>query len=303
MHKIKNSILLRVLISAILILYFYNTLNLNYLKQEFLKINVYLFILSAVIFLPNTFLFIYKWFLLTRNFSNIKFIALYRKLSSSILLSDLLHNSIIIDIAKFAYLKKINYLTKFFLILNDKFITLSAKIFFSASLVLTFFYYFDIRLIISIEYVLYLITVILLFAFFIYFFKEKIKSYYKKYLSKEIIERRKIFFIEALRNSLMFLLYFLSFFSFFEIKTALTFAILSPVIEIALRFQLLSSFGIREFIILTLGNQFGLEQEIILPSVLITSVTLLTSFNNFLISRFYKGTIKRKRIQRSSLPS
>jgi len=92
----------------------------------------------------------------------------------------------------------------------------------------------------------------------------------------------------------MFLLYFFSFFSFFEFKTALIFAILSPVIEMTIRFQLLSSFGIREFIILALGNQFGLEQEIILPSLVITTITLLTSFNNFLISRFCKITKNRQ---------
>jgi hypothetical protein len=294
MHKIKISTLLKVLISVILIFYFYNTLNFNYLKQEFIKINVNFFILSLVIFLPNTSLFIYKWFLLTKNFSKIKFINLYKKLSSSILLAEILQNSIVIDVAKFAYLKKISSLTKLILIFNDKFITFSVKIFFSSSLVLMFLYYFDMHLIISIEYVLYLSIVILLFAVLIFFFKEKIKSYYKKYLSKEIIERKKIIFLEILRNSQIFLLYFFSFFSFFEIKTALTFAILSPVIETALRFQFLSSFGIREFIILALGNQFGLEQETILPSILITVVTLLTSFNNFLISRFCKITKSRQ---------
>lgn len=294
MHKIRISTLLKVLISLILIFYFYNTLNFNYLKQEFTKINFNFFILSLVIFLPNTSLFIYKWFLLTKNFSKIKFIDLYSKLSLSILISDFLHTSIITDIAKFAYLKKISSLTKLILILNDKFTTLSVKIFLSSSLALMFLYYFDMHLVIPIEYVLYLSIVILLFAAFIYFFKEKAKAYYKKYFSKEIIERKKIFFIEILRNILMFLLYFFCFFSFFEIKTALTFAILSPVIEMALRLQFLSSFGIREFIILTLGNQFGFEQEIILPSVLITSVTLLTSFNNFLISLFCKITKSRQ---------
>ena len=180
------------------------------------------------------------------------------------------------------------------LIFNDKFIALSVKIFFLASLVLVFLYYNDIHLVLSIEYALYLITVILLFAVFIYFFIEKIKAYYKKYLSKEFIERKKVFFIEILRNILMFLLYFFSFWSFFEIKTALIFAILSPAIETVLRFQILSSLGIREFIVLILGKQFGLEQEIILSSLIITTITLLTSFNNYLISRFCKITKNRQ---------
>ena len=294
MHKTRNLTLLKVLISGILIFYFYNTLNLNYLKQEFIKINFNFFILALVIFLPNTSLFIYKWFLLTKNFSKIKFIDLYSKLSLSILISDFLHTSIIIDVAKFAYLKKISSSTKLILIFNDKFTTLLVKILFSSLLALMFLYYFDMQFVTSIEYVLYLSIVILLFAVFIYFFKEKIKAYYKKYLSKKILERKKIFFVEILRNILMFLLYFFSFWSFFDIKTALIFSILSPVIEILLRFQFLSSFGIREFIILTLGNQFGLEQEIILPSMIITAVTLITSFNNFLISRFCKITKNRQ---------
>ena len=84
----------------------------------------------------------------------------------------------------------------------------------------------------------------------------------------------------------MSVIYFISFYQFYDLKTALIFSILSPIVELILRFQFLSSFGFRELIFFSIGYQFGYDSTIILPGVFVTTVTLITSFNNFIISRF-----------------
>lgn len=296
MLKTINNPLIKIIITIFLIFYFLNTLDLNKLYQQFENFqNLYL-ILSLIIFLPNTYLFILKWYYVINKFSKEKLINLYIKLSKSIMISEIFQNSLLIDASKYFYLRKINIITKVSLLSNDKFITLISKIFYLTTLmfiVLFFFFYDELSLLIK----NYLIYIILFFGFlFLLFllFKNTIQNYYYKYLSEKIIPRRKIFFIELFRNIIMTGVYFFSFFQFYDLKTTLVFLALSPLIETALRFQIVSSIGIRELIIFTLGTKFGLEQNIILPSIFITIVTFLTSLNNFIIANIVENLIKKK---------
>lgn len=291
MFKKLNSFYFKLTILTFVVIYFANILDLEYLYQEFKKIQNSYFFLSWIIFLPNTALFILKWFFIIQKFHKQKFFDLYYKLSKSIILSEIFQNSLVIDASKFYYLKKVNFKTKLILIINDKLITLLAKLFFIFFIVFALFIFYSstisnhININININY---LIILSLFLIILLLLLRGYITNYYQKYLSSEIIPRKKILIIELLRNFLMSGVYYLSFIQFSDLNTAIIFAIFSPIIETALRFQIISSIGMREFIIFTAGTTIGLDQNIIISSIFITFVTFMASCNNYLISTLLK---------------
>lgn len=301
MIKIINSFSFKLIITLTLLLYFFITLDFNFLYRELQIIKKSYFFFAILIFLPNTFLFIYKWFLVINKFTKEKFLRLYKKLSKAIIFAEALQSSLIVDAVKFYYLKNMQASSKVSLLVNDKIITAVTKLLYTFSfLILILILYYpnkisEIQSLRGFEILLFLLILILIIFFIISF--KKVKLYYKKYLSKKIIPRKKIFIIELFRNLLMSGIYFLAFIQFFDLKTTILFVAFSPIIETALRFQLFSSIGFREFIFLSTGNQIGLDQSIIIPSIFITCVTFLTSYNNFFISLFLKD--KNKTYQKS----
>ena len=295
MLKNLNNKYFKIFLISFILLYFYVTLDLNYLFKEFKSFNKNYFLLSILFFFPNTFLVIYKWYLLTKKFSNDNLIFLYKKFTYTFFLADLIHNPAVIEISKFISLKKISKLERTAIIINDKIIIILTKIIYSffflfliyrSEIIDFFFYIFNEKKIYFSLIIFSILLVIIVFKF-----KEYILRYYIKYLSSKIIERRKIFFIEIVRNILMSCLYFISFLQFTSFENALLFSALSPLIETLIRLQFITTFGFREIIIFIFGSYLGLNQKIILSGVFITFVTYLVSFLNLLLSI----TIKSKR--------
>lgn len=298
MLKNLNNKYFKIFLIFFILLYFYTTLDLNYLFEEFKSFNKNYFFLGILIFFPNTSLVIYKWFLLTKKFSNDNFIFLYKKFTYTFFLADLMHNPALIEISKFISLKKSSNLEKTAIIINDKIIIILTKIIYS------FFFLFIIYQTQIIEFFLfifkekkiyfYLIIFSTFFVIIIYIFKKYILRYYTKYLSSKVIGRRKIFLIEILRNILMSCLYFISFLQFTSLENALLFSALSPLIETLIRLQLITTFGFREIIIFIFGNYLGINQKIILSSLFITFVTYSISALNLLLSLCISNKIKKK---------
>lgn len=299
MLKNLNNKYLKIFVISFILLYFYITLDLNYLFKEFKSFKINYFLLSILIFFPNTFLIIYKWHLLTKKFSNDNIIFLYKKFSYTFFLADLINNPAVIEVSKFLSLKKISKLERTAIIINDKIIIILTKIIYSFFFLLLiyrtkiiefFFYIFN-------EKKIYFSLIIfsILFIIIVLKFKIYILRYYIKYLSSKIIERRKIFLIEILRNILMSCLYFISFLQFTSLENALLFSALSPLIEILIRLQFFTTFGFREIIILTFGNYLGLDQKIILSSLFITFVAYTISALNLLLSLTFVNKVKKKK--------
>jgi hypothetical protein len=298
MLKNLNNKYFKIFLISFILLYFYLTLDLNYLFKEFQSFNKNYFLFSILLFFPNTFLVIYKWYLLTKRFSNDNLIFLYKKFTYIFFLADLIHNPAVIEISKFISLKKISKLERTAIIFNDKIIIILTKIIYSffflfliyrTQFIEFFFYFFN-------EKKIYfsLIIFFILLAIIAFKFKEYILRYYIRYLSSKIIERRKIFLLEIVKNILMSCLYFLSFLQFTSFENALLFAALSPLIETLIRLQFITTFGFREIIIFNFGSYLSLDQKIILSSLFISFVAYLISALNLLLSLTMVNKIKKK---------
>lgn len=306
MSKNNLSTLFKIILSFSIIFYLYDKTNLNFLYEEFKKTNSLYVICGIIIFLPNTFLYIYKWFLLIKYFYKKKFNYLYFKLSTAIMVTEIFQNFLILDIAKFHYLEKIDKKIKFFLIFNEKLISIITKVLYSLTLIIIYFIFFtnnttnlNYLIIKSIDDNLYYSLAIILFLF-LFIFRNQFIKYYQQYFTRNIIERKKIFLIELLRNFLITILYFLAFYQFYDLKISFLFAVIAPIIEIILRVQIFSTIGVREFIIFNIGIYFNISESIILSSLFVTFITWITSFNNYLISisikKFYLKKTKIKNL-------
>ena len=299
MLKNLNNKYFKIFLISFIILYFYVTLDLNYLFKEFKSFNISYFFLSILLFFPNTFLVIYKWYLLTKKFNNDKLIFLYKKFTYTFFLADLIHNPAVIEIAKFISLKKISTLERTAIIINDKIIIILTKIIYSffflfliyrTQIIEFFFYIFNEKKIYFSLIIFSILLVIIVFKF-----KKDILRYYIKYLSSKIIERQKIFLIEIVRNILMSCLYFISFLQFTSFENALLFSALSPLIETLIRLQFITTFGFREIIVFNFGSYLNLDQKIILSSLFISFVTYLISALNLLLSLTIINKVKKKK--------
>jgi len=297
MLKNLNNKYFKIFLISFILLYFYLTLDLNYLFKEFQSFNKNYFLFSILLFFPNTFLVIYKWYLLTKKFSNDNLIFLYKKFTYIFFLADLIHNPAVIEISKFISLKKISKLERTAIIFNDKIIIILTKIIYSffflfliyrSEIIDFFFYIFNEKKIYFSLIIFSILLVIIVFKF-----KEYILKYYIKYLSSKIIERRKIFLIEIVRNILMSCLYFISFLQFTSIENALLFSALSPLIEILIRLQFITTFGFREIILFNFGSYLGLDQKIILSSLFISFVAYTSSALNLLLSLTIINKVKK----------
>ena len=298
MLKNLNNKYFKIFLISFILLYFYLTLDLNYLFKEFQSFNKNYFLFSILLFFPNTFLVIYKWYLLTKRFSNDNLIFLYKKFTYIFFLADLIHNPAVIEISKFISLKKISKLERTAIIFNDKIIIILTKIIYSffflfliyrTQFIEFFFYIFNEKKIYFSLIIFFILLVIIAFKF-----KEYILRYYIRYLSSKIIERRKIFLLEIVKNILMSCLYFLSFLQFTSFENALLFAALSPLIETLIRLQFITTFGFREIIIFNFGSYLSLDQKIILSSLFISFVAYLISALNLLLSLTMVIKIKKK---------
>ena len=71
-------------ITILVLLYFFYFIDLRPVKENLVYFDLKLFFFSLLIFLPNTVLFVLKWYLLIIPFSKNKFKNTYKKLSTAI---------------------------------------------------------------------------------------------------------------------------------------------------------------------------------------------------------------------------
>jgi hypothetical protein len=127
MLKALNNKYVKIFIIFCIFFYFFKTIELNTLSKDFLLFSKSYFFLSILLFIPNTFLSIYKWFLLTKKFNNNNIFSLYKQFSFIFFLSDIIHNPTLVEVSKFISLKKISNFEKTAIIFNDKIIIILTK--------------------------------------------------------------------------------------------------------------------------------------------------------------------------------
>ncbi len=242
----------------------------------------------------NPLLFILRWFYVVNYFQKEKFINFYIQISKGLFIGELLQNSTFVDLYKFYKLKKLNLKKRLFLIVNEKIIILFTRLYFILVLfTLINFYIFNILVYLN------LILLVLSLIIFIYIylninsFKEKFilnvfYNYYIKFFTKKIINRKKIFAVEFLRNIILSLSYFIISINFFDLKTALAIMILGPLIELFLKIQFLSAIGVRELLFYLLGQSILINENLLITSsIIISFIFMITNAVNYLFSKFF----------------
>lgn len=259
-------------------------LNLDKLFNELKQIPFETVFLCLGIFLPHTFIYILKWYLIVKKFYKKKFLLFLKSMSKAIFLSEVTQSNLVLEFSKFYYLGNIKPKEKIILIINDKLITLIIKLFI---MLLALFALFFFNKIIQYYFIYFFISLLILILFslqFIKLFKKKLKKIYNKYFSQKIFSRKAVFTLEILRNLQFLLIYYFSFSNFFDQKIILTYIFFIPIIEVLIRFQFLSSLGSREFLLLLFGINAGIPAEqIVASSLIITVVTFSTSIINYII--------------------
>lgn len=281
------------LITLIIILYFLLFVDLKPIISNISKLDLSSFLIAVVIFFPNTFLIIYKWYLIVRKFYRESFVTTYKKLSKAILLSELLQSTFFLDLAKLYFLKSLKKSQRILLLANEKIINLIFKFIYFIPLLVIFFLIPESKtsilnmlsqLNLSTFVVLLLFTSIILYSLIKR--KKQLVKYYNTYLSNKSIDVQKLFVVETLRNFLLSAIYFISVFQIYDTKTALMFAFFAPIIELLLRFQFFSSLGFRELIFYSIGGFIGLDSTLVLTSIFISLVMTFTIINNYFVSVF-----------------
>ena len=294
LKKISNNIFFKLFITLLILIYFYNNVDFNIIKNSIKSIDLRTLFVSLLILSINPLLFILRWFYVVNYFQKEKFINFYIQISKGLIIAELLQNSIFLDLYKFYKLKKLNLKNKFLLIINEKIIILFTRVSFILVLfTLINFYIFKISIFLNL--ILLVLTLIILIYIFLNIknFKEKFilnifYNYYIKFFTKKIISRKKIFAVELLRNIILSLSYFIISINFFDLKTALAIMVLGPLIELILKIQFFSVIGVRELLFYLLGQSTIINENLLITSsIIISFLFMITNMVNYLFSKFF----------------
>ena len=277
--KILNNIIIRTIFFIIIIYYLFNNLNKNEIINNFNLIDLNFIFLVIIIQIFNPLLFSLKWYILVKKYYTKNFIHLNNKLSIGLIIQEIFQSTSVMDVYKFIYLEKIKTTEKIKLIINEKFITIFFRFFF----LFIFFTLFNL-LIFKLNSLINILLFFLVFLiiFILNFLAKRIsfiKEYQIKYFSNISFDRKKIIFIELMRNTIIFITYFLILLNFFDFENSLMLSFIGPIVEIIVKiFQHLPTFGYRELIFFTIGQFTLLDENILLVvSVVISSILLLTN--------------------------
>lgn len=292
LKKILNNNFFKIILTLLILIYFYYNLDINLIKDSIKSIDLITLFTLLIILLVNPLLFVIRWFHVVKYFHKEKFIDFYTQISKGLVISELLQNSSFLDLYKFYKLKNINLKNRFLLIFNEKIIILFTRIVFILIL-FTLINYYIFRVFIIENFILILITIIFCYYIIINIkkFKDKffinlLYNYYIKFFTKKIINRKKIFFVEILRNLILSTSYFIISINFFDTKTALIIVIIGPIIELFLKIQFISVIGLRELVFYFLGLVTYIDENLLITSSIIMSFAFMfTNLINFIISR------------------
>ena len=284
--KLLNNIFIRIFFFIIIVYYLLNNLDKNEIINNFKLINFKLIFLIIIIQIFNPLLYSLKWYILVKKYCKKNFIHLNNKLSFGLIIQEIFQSSQVMDIYKFIYLEKIKTIEKIKLIINEKFITITLRIiflflFFTLLNVFIFKIYSQINILI---FFLAILIILILYSLGKRFLL--IKKYFVKYFSNVSFDRKKVIFIEIIRNIIIFITYFIILCNFFDFEKSLLLSFIGPIVELVVKiFQHLPTFGYRELIFFTIGQITFFDESILLiVSITISFMLLITNTINYILN-------------------
>ena len=287
----------------ILVVYlFLNFINQDEFIKTIKKIDLKMFILIFVTFLPLPFLMTVRWFIIVKNFSKISFLDFFRNIITGFSFSLISSSSLALDVTRLIKIKsELGTKKSLILVVFDKGFALFFKIcfvIFLLNLLNIFYLSYHIKLFLLITLFIFL----LLFLFFYNF--NKIVDFLrdKKFLNFKFDELSRILillkdkfflllFVNFIIQSLNILLYFMIFYFLGVNFIFLKLAIFIPLVELMSQFQFII-FGLKELSTVFLLSFLDFDYEISLAGALIYTFTdfvvilvLFLLFNLFVSSK------------------
>tara|TARA_B100000787_G_scaffold158000_1_gene135142 strand:+ start:14 stop:937 length:924 start_codon:yes stop_codon:yes gene_type:complete len=284
-NKLKN--IVNIIFFSLIVYFFYNLIDFDLLKETVFEFKIsYLFVIFSI-FLLRPLMKTYRWFIIVRHYSEIKFIDFFRNIVLGLSFDIFTSSPIALEITKVIKIKKeIGLKKSVTLIFFDRIYTLIFRII-SLEIMVVLYSFFYIEQIFSEVLIIFLITV--LFVFFLNSNLEKFLSlkFFKKFIKADVSKILKIykttkvnfielFFINFIILLANILLYYLIFKSLNNDTNFFDLSIFISIIDFLTQFQFII-FGFKEFTTVYFSNFININNEIAFAGAIIHKV--LDSFN------------------------
>ena len=284
-NKLKN--IVNIIFFSLIVYFFYNLIDFDLLKETVFEFKIsYLFVIFSI-FLLRPLMKTYRWFIIVRHYSEIKFIDFFRNIVLGLSFDIFTSSPIALEITKVIKIKKeIGLKKSVTLIFFDRIYTLIFRII-SLEIMVVLYSFFYIEQIFSEVLIIFLITVI--FVFFLNSNLEKFLSlkFFKKFIKVDVSKILKIykttkvnfielFFINFIILLANILLYYLIFKSLNNDTNFFDLSIFISIIDFLTQFQFII-FGFKEFTTVYFSNFININNEIAFAGAIIHKV--LDSFN------------------------
>tara|TARA_B110000971_G_C20004020_1_gene498231 strand:- start:968 stop:1891 length:924 start_codon:yes stop_codon:yes gene_type:complete len=284
-NKLKN--IVNIIFFSLIVYFFYNLIDFDLLKETVFEFKIsYLFVIFSI-FLLRPLMKTYRWFIIVRHYSEIKFIDFFRNIVLGLSFDIFTSSPIALEITKVIKIKKeIGLKKSVTLIFFDRIYTLIFRII-SLEIMVVLYSFFYIEQIFSEVLIIFLITVI--FVFFLNSNLEKFLSlkFFKKFIKADVSKILKIykttkvnfielFFINFIILLANILLYYLIFKSLNNDTNFFDLSIFISIIDFLTQFQFII-FGFKEFTTVYFSNFININNEIAFAGAIIHKV--LDSFN------------------------
>lgn len=292
-NKLKNVV--NIIFFSLIVYFFYNLIDFNLLKETVFEFKIsYLFVIFSI-FLLRPLMKTYRWFIIVRHYSKIKFIDFFRNIVLGLSFDIFTNSPIALEITKVIKIKKeIGLKKSVTLIFFDRIYTLIFRIISLGIMVVlySFFYIEQIFLEVSIIFLLTVLSIFFLNSnlenfLSLKFFKKFIKTDVSKIL--KIYKTTKVNFIELFFINFIILLanillYYLIFKSLNNDTNFFDLSIFISIIDFLTQFQFII-FGFKEFTTVYFSNFIDINNEIAFAGAIIHK--LLDSFNIIFLYGFF----------------
>ena len=300
--SIKN--VTNIIFFSIIVYLLYDLIDYDLLKETIYQFNFSHLLIISALFLLRPLMKTYRWFIIIKNFSKIKFIDFFRNTILGLSIDVFTSSPIALEITRVIKIKKeIGFKQSLILILFDRIYTLTFRII-SLGIIVVAYSFFYIKQIFF-EVLLILIFLTLLIFFLNYNFKKIVNlSIFRKYIKHDIKEILNIFYKTKKKFFQLFLinfiilfvnitLYYLIFKSLNKDTNFFDLSIFISIVDFITQFQFIV-FGLKEFTTVYFSNFININHEVALVGALVHRV--LDSFNIvFLYGIFNLFTFKNKK--------
>ena len=284
-NKLKN--IINLIFFSLIIYFFYNLIDFDLLKQTVFEFKFSYLLAIFTIFLLRPLMKTYRWFIIIRNYSKIKFIDFFRNIILGLSFDIFTSSPIALEITKVIKIKnEIGLKKSIILIFFDRIYTVIFRII-SLGIMVALYSFFYIKEIFSEILIIFLLTT--LFLFFLNFNLEKVLNLiiFKKFIKIDISEilniykRTKINFLELFFINFIILLaniilYYLIFKSLNNNTNFFDLSIFISILDFLTQFQFII-FGFKEFTTVYFSNFININHEVAFVGAIIHKV--FDSFN------------------------